>query len=145
MESVESSMDIFLVLMFLYFFFSSRGRHTRCALVTGVQTCALPIYRRVTGRDRQKGVLAAVVAPDVDGQALLEHLGGPGEHGLTGFGVEKRLGCPRVMPVVLVADLPTRRGEELLAVPGPLLNRTPLVSGPGDKERRRSASDRTHV
>src|SRR3546814_6393093 len=29
---------------FLFFFFSSRRRHTRCALVTGVQTCALPIY-----------------------------------------------------------------------------------------------------
>src|SRR3546814_3938641 len=28
------------------FFFSSRRRHTRCALVTGVQTCALPIYGR---------------------------------------------------------------------------------------------------
>src|SRR3546814_5838679 len=27
----------------LPFFFSSRRRHTRCALVTGVQTCALPI------------------------------------------------------------------------------------------------------
>src|SRR3546814_16249323 len=27
------------------FFFSSRRRHTRCALVTGVQTCALPIWR----------------------------------------------------------------------------------------------------
>src|SRR3546814_8893987 len=27
------------------FFFSSRRRHTRCALVTGVQTCALPICR----------------------------------------------------------------------------------------------------
>src|SRR3546814_20734383 len=27
-------------------FFSSRRRHTRCALVTGVQTCALPIYSR---------------------------------------------------------------------------------------------------
>src|SRR3546814_3068739 len=27
----------------LIFFFSSRRRHTRCALVTGVQTCALPI------------------------------------------------------------------------------------------------------
>src|SRR3546814_10095163 len=26
--------------------FSSRRRHTRCALVTGVQTCALPIYAR---------------------------------------------------------------------------------------------------
>src|SRR3546814_1225883 len=31
------------------FFFSSRRRHTRCALVTGVQTCALPIFR-VDGR-----------------------------------------------------------------------------------------------
>src|SRR3546814_8095607 len=32
-------------LCFLVFvFFSSRRRHTRCALVTGVQTCALPIY-----------------------------------------------------------------------------------------------------
>src|SRR3546814_15538106 len=29
------------------FFFSSRRRHTRCALVTGVQTCALPILDRV--------------------------------------------------------------------------------------------------
>src|SRR3546814_7108729 len=28
------------------FFVSSRRRHTSCALVTGVQTCALPIYRR---------------------------------------------------------------------------------------------------
>src|SRR3546814_6892748 len=27
----------------IIFFFSSRRRHTRCALVTGVQTCALPI------------------------------------------------------------------------------------------------------
>src|SRR3546814_5639150 len=27
-----------------FFFFSSRRRHTICALVTGVQTCALPIY-----------------------------------------------------------------------------------------------------
>src|SRR3546814_4225913 len=29
--------------LLLFFFFSSRRRHTRCALVTGVQTCALPI------------------------------------------------------------------------------------------------------
>src|SRR3546814_11651271 len=27
----------------MLFFFSSRRRHTRCALVTGVHTCALPI------------------------------------------------------------------------------------------------------
>src|SRR3546814_3756157 len=30
-------------MFFFFFFFSSRRRHTRCALVTGVQTCALPI------------------------------------------------------------------------------------------------------
>src|SRR3546814_19355958 len=31
-------------ILFVLFFFSSRRRHTRCALVTGVQTCALPIW-----------------------------------------------------------------------------------------------------
>src|SRR3546814_6588653 len=31
----------------IFFFFSSRRRHTRCALVTGVQTCALPISASV--------------------------------------------------------------------------------------------------
>src|SRR3546814_9441024 len=31
------------------FFFSSRRRLTRCALVTGVQTCALPICRPLAG------------------------------------------------------------------------------------------------
>src|SRR3546814_3802596 len=30
-------------MLFHLFFFSSRRRHTSCALVTGVQTCALPI------------------------------------------------------------------------------------------------------
>src|SRR3546814_3595415 len=34
---------ISLCFLFFFFFFSSRRRHTRCALVTGVQTCALPI------------------------------------------------------------------------------------------------------
>src|SRR3546814_3535125 len=33
----------FLCSVLCCFFFSSRRRHTRCALVTGVQTCALPI------------------------------------------------------------------------------------------------------
>src|SRR3546814_10003117 len=35
---------VVLLFSFVIFFFSSRRRHTRCALVTGVQTCALPIY-----------------------------------------------------------------------------------------------------
>src|SRR3546814_7920866 len=37
------SHDIHYFSIHLFFFFSSRRRHTRCALVTGVQTCALPI------------------------------------------------------------------------------------------------------
>src|SRR3546814_2689799 len=36
-------MFVFLCVSVIVFFFSSRRRHTRCALVTGVQTCALPI------------------------------------------------------------------------------------------------------
>src|SRR3546814_1429004 len=44
-------MLLYIFLMFcLYFFFSSRRRHTRCALVTGVQTCALPIFRPLNDR-----------------------------------------------------------------------------------------------
>src|SRR3546814_1715497 len=35
-----------VALVLCVFFFSSRRRHTICALVTGVQTCALPISRR---------------------------------------------------------------------------------------------------
>src|SRR3546814_8598792 len=50
------------------FFFSSRRRHTRCALVTGVQTCALPIlhltgdFHAVTAAHN---LLAAVVDNDL--------------------------------------------------------------------------------
>src|SRR3546814_1414309 len=38
------------------FFFSSRRRHTRCALVTGVQTCALPISWQQGRRVRHAAV-----------------------------------------------------------------------------------------
>src|SRR3546814_6592850 len=40
-------MLLVLIINFLFFFLflvASRRRHTSCALVTGVQTCALPIY-----------------------------------------------------------------------------------------------------
>src|SRR3546814_3098440 len=46
--------------MSLLFFFSSRRRHTRCALVTGVQTCALPISDRALA---QVGILVKIVTP----------------------------------------------------------------------------------
>src|SRR3546814_18373128 len=34
-----------MLISWFVFFFSSRRRHTSCALVTGVQTCALPIFQ----------------------------------------------------------------------------------------------------
>src|SRR3546814_20692293 len=53
----------------VFVFFSSRRRHTRCALVTGVQTCALPIYKvanammdeiRAEPKDPKTGRLAPI-------------------------------------------------------------------------------------
>src|SRR3546814_135160 len=52
------------------FFFSSRRRHTSCALVTGVQTCALPIYiRDVMQRSEVRIILRTGqpgYAPEID-------------------------------------------------------------------------------
>src|SRR3546814_5237834 len=45
---------------YFVFFFSSRRRHTRCALVTGVQTCALPI----SGGQRQRVAIARAMLKD---------------------------------------------------------------------------------
>src|SRR3546814_15461943 len=42
-QYVLDGSDSLIVVVCDLFFFSSRRRHTRCALVTGVQTCALPI------------------------------------------------------------------------------------------------------
>src|SRR3546814_7287380 len=52
------------------YFFSSRRRHTRCALVTGVQTCALPILTLQNGRSLSDGQVQAIrflVASSVPG------------------------------------------------------------------------------
>src|SRR3546814_9677850 len=49
--------------MYCVFFFSSRRRHTRCALVTGVQTCALPISARLAA-DPPGNRYAALAHPD---------------------------------------------------------------------------------
>src|SRR3546814_1793832 len=55
-----------LLVVVCVFFFSSRRRHTRCALVTGVQTCALPIYFG-RGTDLDHGNTAGEL-----GEALLQ-------------------------------------------------------------------------
>src|SRR3546814_3171979 len=76
----------------LCFFFSSRRRHTRCALVTGVQTCALPIsYRRLRA------------AADV---VIVEGAGSPAEISLR-KGDIANMGFARAadVPVILVGDI----------------------------------------
>src|SRR3546814_5502065 len=45
----------FCCCVFCFVFFSSRRRNTRCALVTGVQTCALPILLAEASRRLVQG------------------------------------------------------------------------------------------
>src|SRR3546814_6934035 len=56
----------------ILFFFSSGRRHTRCALVTGVQTCALPISVRIDGGDRE--VIAAHARRWIEGVGRAGHV-----------------------------------------------------------------------
>src|SRR3546814_2216668 len=69
---------VFEYVGWLCFFFSSRRRHTRCALVTGVQTCALPIFfeGKLSLDDPDK---AAIDCPGL-GKIYLNH-GVTGPHG----------------------------------------------------------------
>src|SRR3546814_14208947 len=50
-------------MLFFCFFFSSRRRHTRCALVTGVQTCALPISLDSCLRGNDEGGVWLLTTP----------------------------------------------------------------------------------
>src|SRR3546814_4412732 len=92
--------------MYVVFFFSSKRRHTSCALVTGVQTCALPISATAVANAR------AAVAP-LDAQrsvALFELAALIGE---TPAGVpEEALKCTH--PPAPSAALPVGDGTALL-------------------------------
>src|SRR3546814_7473525 len=86
------------MLLFVVFFFSSRRRHTRCALVTGFQTCALPIYSLLPEVETRVGPLS-----ELSGQgthttttARLFHFPGGGElidsPGIREFGLGHAIG-----------------------------------------------------
>src|SRR3546814_13591648 len=62
---------ILLLFFLMFFFFSSRRRHTRCALVTGVQTCALPIWV-FRGRGGTGGRCVIALVDDRVGDAARE-------------------------------------------------------------------------
>src|SRR3546814_4985121 len=59
---ISSVCSLHLYIFVFLFFFSSRRRHTRCALVTGVQTCALPISFLEEGLAlREAGIRAPIL------------------------------------------------------------------------------------
>src|SRR3546814_10731379 len=60
--------------VFYFFFFSSRRRHTRCALVTGVQTCALPILLLLSGIGPAAELRSLGIAPLLDSPAVGRNL-----------------------------------------------------------------------
>src|SRR3546814_1945280 len=105
--------SVFYVMFCIFFFFSSRRRHTRCALVTGVQTCALPISVK-----RPKDEFASVIRRDgnytliirplermrmVDGELVPVNLGVP-------FGAHARL----VMLYIMTQSVKTKSREIFL-------------------------------
>src|SRR3546814_9299838 len=97
------------------FFFSSRRRHTRCALVTGVQTCALPIFLA------SGSIPIELPFAKFDGKAFVDNAGaldftevpkrlgviGAGVIGLELGSVWKRLGSE----VTIIEALPDRSEE----------------------------------
>src|SRR3546814_4103382 len=76
--------------MIVFFFFSSRRRHTRCALVTGVQTCALPICMHgMPGMGAQGGTHAGHNMNDMPGVEMHRAPGGTqGTSGMPGMGAQ---------------------------------------------------------
>src|SRR3546814_2718879 len=70
----------------MLFFFSSRRRHTSCALVTGVQTCARPIYPPPSAAGRARGAADAAQA-----HSFFSHLDTNIQRILAGFGTLRDL------------------------------------------------------
>src|SRR3546814_3528386 len=58
----------------MFFFFSSRSRHTRFALVTGVQTCALPICHFVVAAESAGHLVVPLRSDLADRQALFDEI-----------------------------------------------------------------------
>src|SRR3546814_9502877 len=102
-HSLISNLFIYCFYLF-FFFFSSRRRHTRCALVTGVQTCALPIapWRNAcpagTGHKPHRGELSRL-------HAFLDDAAGPD----AAAQARSRAAKPEA-----VADAAARRGSRRL-------------------------------
>src|SRR3546814_7199352 len=81
-----------MIMFFIcFFFFSSRRRHTRCALVTGVQTCALPVYSK-KGDDLVQDTAPDAQAEEPDGEGSEESIVHRIKLAIVGRSEERRVG-----------------------------------------------------
>src|SRR3546814_6841029 len=84
-------------LVLYFFFFASRRRHTRCALVTGVQTCALPISGGHGGQVQMlvDGTSSITTNDDFSNALMAQSIGGGGGNG--GVGSSKAGGAGKAI------------------------------------------------
>src|SRR3546814_12997793 len=117
------------------FFFSSRRRHTRCALVTGVQTCALPILLPVAGKAE------VLVVPNLEaGNMLAKQLTFLGGADAAGVVLGARV------PIILTSRADSERTRLASCAIAALLARAAPKAAPGLPQasacRRSSLSNR---
>src|SRR3546814_7299453 len=139
---------VLAVFLCYIFFFSSRRRHTRCALVTGVQTCALPIWcswrlglpccggrvNAAIGHRRGKSGEADIEPPPASLSApRRDQRIGPGERGRLEV-------APRGRTIVDIEIAPLVRGE---ARPIGLVRRH-RVAGADERDRKSTRLNSRH-
>src|SRR3546814_5751932 len=104
----------YCMLILFLFFFSSRRRHTRCALVTGVQTCALPISDPT---NRRLPIDNRFVTGSLNrGYGTGINFTNTRNCGFTGT-VDIDLGGPALKSITAYRNLDTRFGHELANSP----------------------------
>src|SRR3546814_14130895 len=111
----------------LCFFFSSRRRHTRCALVTGVQTCALPISDPASWPLHP---LAPFLTPEAGLNAFLFRQDSPA--------------CPRAFNAVIVEEIEGAVEVQSLIAPN-AIGQCDMTSAIGRRAEIGSASCRGRV
>src|SRR3546814_17624050 len=130
------------VFFLFVFFFSSRRRHTRCALVTGVQTCALPISATsfvvlaLTGLNILYGrhVLLPVLGPEIFSAITLA-----GKYAHTFLAFAFMVGVVMIFMLWLRHNIPSRAALRSLAVGGGLVQKGGQpVGGTGKPSNKRT-------
>src|SRR3546814_7746697 len=104
----------FMLFFCCVFFFSSRRRHTRCALVTGVQTCALPI---LFGANRRalEGANARLQASEAEAQGVRMRIAAEVARAwFEATGAREELRAQRATVATLLQTLELMRGRAAL-------------------------------